>query len=109
MYRMPVTVRLTVCRLTEHKHFMNETASPENSGLIDRYCATEGITLKQFEERAEVSRTALYRIRTGDPEVSTAIFDKIDKATKGAVSAVALFAEWHARRQAARPATAQAN
>jgi hypothetical protein len=78
---------------------MQTVIAPENDGLIDRYCRDNGLNLQQFKDLVGISRTALFRVRTGDSEVSTDIFDRIEIAT--GISAVDLFAEWHGKRSAA--------
>jgi DNA-binding transcriptional regulator YdaS (Cro superfamily) len=86
---------------------MDCVAAPEKLDLIDGYVALRRekdpkYRKKDLAAEAGVSTVALHRIQTGDSAVSPALLDKIEAATDGAIKAVDLFAEWHAKRNAAR-------
>lgn len=92
---------------------LTQTDAPSCEHSIDRFIAARRasdpkFSKTSFAELVGVSRGAIYRVIRGSDEVSTDLFEKIERATDGALTAINLFAEWHAVRESARKAAANA-
>lgn len=60
------------------------------------------MSVKRFAQLCGVSRNAVYRVAGGDEAVSPRMFEKFDKATGGALDAVALYIAWLSQRNIRR-------
>lgn len=71
---------------------------------FERYLASQQATnpdfsVKDFCDLCGMSRTAYYRVLNGAEDVGNALFEKIETATRSAITAQELFAAWlHAKR-----------
>ena len=92
---------------------MTAPAKHRRGHSIDRYVAGRRSDDPNFSKTSLArlvgcSRGAIYRIINGSDEVSTDLFERIERATGGELNAVDLFAEWRAVREAARRAQSDA-
>lgn len=71
---------------------------------IQRYISARQLSdpdfgVTAFCEHCEISRTTYYRLLQGAEDVGNAVFEKLEAATKGVLTAQELYAAWlHAKR-----------
>ncbi len=79
---------------------------PVDAYIAQRKTLEPGFTKQKFCEEIGFGATQLWRLVTGDENVGISIFEAIERATGGELSAVDLFAHYQSQRRAAPAAPA---
>lgn len=80
-----------------------QAAHPFERYIAFRQLTDPKFTVIAFCEACDISRAAYYRILNGADDVGTDMFQKIETATRGAITAQELFAAWLFAKRNPRP------